>query len=60
MEVQIYYGATIEGGTGAAFSDETMITVTLTCTQYELPRTYVGAATDPVVINASGLTVVIK
>tara|TARA_R110002033_G_scaffold44567_1_gene87397 strand:+ start:37 stop:678 length:642 start_codon:yes stop_codon:yes gene_type:complete len=50
----------IEATTGAAFSDETMITVTLTCTQYELPRTYVSVATDPVVINASGLTVVIK
>tara|TARA_R110002050_G_C8894997_1_gene509703 strand:- start:1008 stop:1637 length:630 start_codon:yes stop_codon:yes gene_type:complete len=50
----------IEATTGAAFSDETMMTVTLTCTQYELPRTYVSVATDPVVINASGLTVVIK
>ena len=33
----------VEGGTGAAFSDETGLTVTLTCTQYELPRTYVAA-----------------
>ena len=45
---------TVEGGTGAAFSDETGLTVTLTCTQYELPRTYVasGAAVS---IGATGL-----
>ena len=28
--------ASVEGGTGAAFSDENGLTVTLTCTQYEL------------------------
>lgn len=30
--------ASIEGGTGAAFSDENGLTVTINCTQYELPR----------------------
>jgi len=51
----------IEGGSGAAFSDENGLTVTLTCTQFELPRLYVhtGAvspASDTPVIAASGLT----
>ena len=49
---------TIEGGSGAAFSDENGLTVTLTCTQFELPRLYVnvgGVSTTPV-IGASGLT----
>lgn len=32
--------ASIEGGTGAAFADQNGVTVTITCTQYELPRTY--------------------
>lgn len=44
--------ASVEGGTGAAFSDENGLTVTLTCTQYELPRTYTGSAPT---ISASGL-----
>ena len=34
-----------EGGSGAAFSDENGITVSLTCKQYELPREYTGAIT---------------
>lgn len=45
---------TIEGGSGAAFSDENGLTVTLTCTQFELPRLYVNA-TIPV-FAATGLT----
>lgn len=48
----------IEGGSGAAFSDENGLTVTLTCTQFELPRLYVnvgGVSTTPV-IAATGLT----
>jgi hypothetical protein len=49
---------TVEGGTGAAFSDETGLTVTLSCTQYELPRTYVAAGTAPS-ISASGLVATI-
>ncbi len=44
--------ASVEGGTGAAFSDETGLTVTLTCTQFELPRTYTGA--EPT-ISGTGL-----
>jgi len=48
----------IEGGSGAAFSDENGLTVTLTCTQFELPRLYVnvgGVSTTPV-ITSTGLT----
>ena len=42
----------IEGGTGAAFSDEIGVTVTVGCMMYETPRNYVGAIT----IGATGLT----
>ena len=45
---------TIEGGSGAAFSDENGLTVTLTCTQFELPRLYVNVT--PPAIAATGLT----
>tara|TARA_R110000823_G_scaffold243199_1_gene367483 strand:- start:295 stop:927 length:633 start_codon:yes stop_codon:yes gene_type:complete len=33
----------VEGGTGAAFSDEIGITVTIAATQYEIPRNYLGS-----------------
>ena len=33
----------VEGGTGAAFSDEIGITVTIAATQYEIPRQYLGS-----------------
>lgn len=49
----------VEGGTGAAFSDETGLNVTLTCTQYELPRTYVAAGALPS-INAAGLVATVS
>lgn len=49
----------VEGGTGAAFSDETGLNVTLTCTQYELPRTYVAAGAA-VSINAAGLVATVS
>ena len=32
-----------EGGTGAAYSDESGITVTLMARQFELPREYAGS-----------------
>lgn len=41
-----------EGGTGAAFSDESGMTVTLTARQFELPRKYIGT----VDVNTSALT----
>ena len=44
----------VEGGTGAAFSDEIGVTVTLVATQYEIPRTYVGTIT----LDADGLGLV--
>ena len=46
--------SSVEGGTGAAFSDENGITITLTCNQFEAPRLYVNAA-EPVFL-AGGLT----
>lgn len=49
----------VEGGTGAAFSDETGLTITLTCTQYELPRTYVAAGAA-VSINGAGLVATVS
>jgi len=48
--------ASIEGGTGAAFSDKTGVTVTLTCTQFQLPYTYTEAAGAGITIGATGLT----
>ena len=42
----------IEGGTGAAFSDEIGVTVTVGCMMYETPRNYAGAIT----LGATGLT----
>ena len=42
----------VEGGTGAAFSDEIGVTVTIGCTQYEIPRKYEGA----IALGATGKT----
>ena len=42
----------VEGGTGAAFSDEIGITVTIAATQYEIPRQYLGVIT----LGSTGLT----
>ena len=44
--------ATIEGGTGAAYSDESGVTVSLMARQFELPREYVGT----VDVNTIALT----
>ena len=44
--------ASMEGGTGAAFSDESGMTVTLTARQFELPRKYIGTVS----VNTSALT----
>mgnify|MGYP003136633554 FL=1 len=48
--------ASIEGGSGAAFADQNGVTVTITCTQYELPRTYVNST--PVSITGTVATFV--
>tara|TARA_R110000744_G_scaffold330198_1_gene435713 strand:+ start:667 stop:1287 length:621 start_codon:yes stop_codon:yes gene_type:complete len=51
--------ASIEGGTGAAFSDKTGVTVTITCTQFQLPYTYVPVPSGVglgIVIGATGMT----
>ena len=42
----------MEGGTGAAYSDEGGMTITLTARQFELPRKYVGT----VAVDTSALT----
>jgi len=47
--------ATVEGGTGAAYSDESGITISLMARQFEMPRQYVPSATG-IVVAASGLT----
>jgi len=44
--------ATIEGGTGAAYSDESGVTVSLMARQFELPREYAGT----VDVDTSALT----
>lgn len=44
----------VEGGTGAAFSDEIGVTVTLVAKQYEIPRAYAGAIT----LDSDGLGLV--
>tara|TARA_R110002020_G_scaffold1049_4_gene5304 strand:- start:1064 stop:1642 length:579 start_codon:yes stop_codon:yes gene_type:complete len=44
--------STMEGGTGAAYSDEDGITVNLMARQFELPRKYIGTIT----VNTSALT----
>ena len=48
--------ASIEGGTGTAFSDKTGVTVTLTCTQFQLPYTYTEFDGAGITIGATGLT----
>ena len=47
--------ATVEGGTGAAYSDESGITISLMARQFEMPRQYVPSATG-IVVAADGLT----
>ena len=42
----------IEGGTGAAFSDEIGVTVTVGCMMYETPRNYAGT----IALGTTGLT----
>lgn len=44
----------IEGGTGAAFSDEIGVTVTVGCMMYETPRNYEGT----IALDADGLGLV--
>ena len=47
--------ATVEGGTGAAYSDESGITISLMARQFEMPRQYVPSATG-ITVAADGLT----
>ena len=49
--------ATVEGGTGAAYSDESGITISLMARQFEMPRQYVVASPSlGIVVAADGLT----
>tara|TARA_R110001592_G_scaffold146304_1_gene370333 strand:+ start:874 stop:1497 length:624 start_codon:yes stop_codon:yes gene_type:complete len=43
--------ASIDGGTGTAFSDEIGVTVTITCRSFETPRNYAGT----IALDADGL-----
>ena len=47
--------ATVEGGTGAAYADESGITISLMARQFEMPRQYVPSATG-ITVAADGLT----
>ena len=47
--------ASSEGGTGAAYSDESGVTISLMARQFEMPREYVASATG-IVVAADGLT----
>lgn len=47
--------ATVEGGTGAAYSDESGITISLMARQFEMPRQYVPSATG-ITVATDGLT----
>tara|TARA_R100001129_G_scaffold104859_2_gene71660 strand:- start:16 stop:603 length:588 start_codon:yes stop_codon:yes gene_type:complete len=47
--------ASIEGGTGAAYSDENGLTVNLMARQFELPRQYAAAGAG-LAVNTSALT----
>ena len=48
--------ASMEGGTGAAYSDQNGITVSLMARQFELPRQYDPASGAGLVVNTSALT----
>ncbi len=49
--------ATVEGGTGAAYSDESGITISLMARQFEMPRQYVVTAPAVgITVAADGLT----
>ena len=47
--------ASAEGGSGAAYSDENGMTVSLMARQFEMPREYVSGSTG-IVVAANGLT----
>ena len=47
--------ATVEGGTGAAYADESGFTISLMARQFEMPRQYVPSATG-ITVAADGLT----
>ena len=51
--------STVEGGTGAAYADESGITISLMARQFEMPRQYVvpsPSETTGIVVAADGLT----
>ena len=49
--------ATVEGGTGAAYADESGITISLMARQFEMPRQYVVTAPAVgIVVDSDGLT----
>ncbi len=46
----------MEGGTGAAYSDENGLTISLMARQFELPRQYDAASGSGLVVDTSALT----
>ena len=49
--------STVEGGTGAAYADESGITISLMARQFEMPRQYVVTSpSNGIVVAADGLT----
>ena len=48
--------ASMEGGTGAAYSDQNGLTINLMARQFELPRQYDAASGSGLVVNTSALT----
>jgi hypothetical protein len=48
--------ASMEGGTGAAYSDQNGLTISLMARQFELPRQYDAASGSGLVVNTSALT----
>ena len=47
--------ASMEGGTGAAYSDQNGLTISLMARQFELPRQYDAASGSGLVVNTSAL-----
>ncbi len=48
--------ASMEGGTGAAYSDQNGLTISLLARQFELPRQYDAASGAGLVVDTSALT----
>ena len=52
----VNFASLLEGGSGAAYSDENGMTVSLMARQFEMPREYVSPGSDYNVLDTSGIT----